>query len=205
MTESPAKWWTDLTIENVDWRSADPLSNAFVDALLLSLIRAHPMQSGGDKNELERLRDAKEAVFGIKPRDDLKSSRDIPLLELMAHEYISDRGGAQFRRESGEIVWGEHDSKLCRGIKTLARDVVQNLKKEGRHFDPMIEEESVVSRLARKFKAQQDDLIEQVVITQGVETGYMLKWIEEARDFFGPFAIPVAAPDDPARDLKRLF
>ena len=76
----------DLTIDHYDWREADPLSNAFVDLFLLSLIRAHPMQSGQEKNDLERLRYAKEFLFGIKPTDDRKTSRDFPLLVEMARE-----------------------------------------------------------------------------------------------------------------------
>ena len=205
MTDEPAKFWEGLTIENYDWREADQLSLAFVDLFLLSLIRAHPIQTGKEYSDFERLRDAKKALFGIKPKDDLKESRDFPILVDMAREYISDRGGAEYIQQENRISWGDHDDAACRGIKPLARDVVQRLKEQGEKFDPMVEEESVVARLARKFRKHQNDLVVQVVIHGNLETGFMVGWIDQARDLFGPFMIPVADAGDPVRDLKTLF
>lgn len=205
MTEKASKWWEGITIENYDWRDSDPLSNAFVDLFLLSLIRAHPMQTGKEKHDLERLRDAKESLFGIKPRDDLKASRDFPLLVELAREYILDRGGAEYIHKESRIAWGDHDEATCRGIKPLARDLIHRLKQQGEKFDPMVEEESVVARLARKFRKHQDDLIAQVVIHGDIETDFMVGWVNQAKDLFGPFMIPVADANDPVRDLKYLF
>lgn len=39
--DGSSTWWKDLTIENLDWRDTSPLAAGFVDAMLLSLIRAH--------------------------------------------------------------------------------------------------------------------------------------------------------------------
>ncbi len=203
--DGSSAWWNDLTIDNTDWRDTSPLAAAFVDAMLLSLIRAHPMQAGKSASELERLRDAKEALFGIKPSDDRKAKRDIPLLVVMARGFIADRNGAKLDPDNGDIVWGNHDPKSCRALKPLARDVIAIAKATGQDFDPMIEEDSVVKRLARKFSAQQQDLLRQVVLLDGVETGYLIDWITQVRDILGPVGIPVQIPKDPARDMKYLF
>jgi hypothetical protein len=205
MTDKESKWWEDITIENYDWRDADPLSNAFVDIFLLALIRAHPMQNLKQKDELERLRYAKEALFGIKPKDDRKTLKDIPFLVEMARGYISDRRGAKYLRDKNEIIWGDFEEKSCRGVKTIARNVYDNFIQEGRSFNSIATEESVINRMARKFRKEQDDLILQVATHGNVEDGYMIEWINQARDFFGPFSIPVADADDPVRDLKCLF
>lgn len=205
MSNSDSSWFDDVTIDNVDWRDVSPLSNAFVDTLLLALIRAHPMQSGKAVNELERLRDAKKALFGIKPKDDLKTIRDFPLLAEMAREYIADRGGATYQMDDNKVVWGDHIASNCRGVKTLARDVIHEREELGEEFSAMVEEDSVINRLARKFRAQCDDLVKQVAIYDGVETGHDLGWLQQARSLFGPFMIPVAEPVEPVRDMKHLF
>jgi hypothetical protein len=192
-----------LTIDNYDWREGSPLANAFIDQLLLSLIRAHPSQSPGGRSELERLRDAKEAVFGIKPRDDMKVSRDFPLLAQMAKEYVSDRGGG--RLVAGEIEWGQPTRTPPRGIKELARSAISKFREQGREFNDIATDESVEARLARKFKNNKDELVLQEVTNGGIEVAAMQEWHEEVQLLFAPFLIPVAAPDDPVRDLKQLF
>lgn len=198
------QWWHELTIENVDWRENSPLANAFSDFLLLSLIRAHPMQVG-EKPDLERLRDAKEAVFGIKPRDDLKAIRDLPFLAVMAREYIADRGGAEFLGDSGELRWGDHDPKLLRGTKELARHAITQAKARGEVFGVMVMEDSIIHRLARKFKAQQEDLIKEVAAQSGIETGYIFDWLMQVQAILGPVGIPMLLPEDLVRDMKFLF
>jgi hypothetical protein len=204
MAEKTGRWLGE-TIEDYDWRESSPLSNAFIDLLLLALIRAHPMQVETDRDDFERLRDAKEAVFGIKPSDDRKTRRDIPYLILMAKEYIADRGGGTFQLSDNRVTWGDFDSSRCRGDKTLARDVIRSLKNNGVEFDPMVEESSVISRLARKFKEEKERLVIQVVIHGDIEESFMVGWIDRARELFGPFSIPVSEDTKPARDLKYLF
>ncbi|WP_282027621.1 hypothetical protein [Ruegeria faecimaris] len=203
--DSSSTWWNDLTIDNTDWRDTSPLAAAFVDAMLLSLIRAHPMQVGKDASELERLRDAKEALFGIKPSDDRKAKRDIPLLVIMAQGFISDRNGAKLDPKNGDIIWGDHDPKSCRKLKPLARDSIKAAKASGHDFDPMVEEDSVAKRLVRKFSDRKQDLLRQVVLLDGVETGYLIDWITQVRDILGPVGIPAEIPKDPVRDMKYLF
>jgi hypothetical protein len=195
--------WQCLTIDNYDWREGSPLANAFIDQLLLWLIRAHPSQSGRERTELERLRDAKEAVFGIKPRDDVRVSRDFPMLTQMAKEYVSDRGGG--RMVSGTIEWGQPTRTPPRGIKALADCVISKFRDQGREFNDIATDESVKSRLARKFKNDKDDLVLQVITGGGIEVAIMHEWHEKVQILFGPFLIPVAAPEDPVRDLKKLF
>ncbi len=203
MQEKGEEIWHGLTIENDDWRKSSPLANAFIDQLLLSLIRAHPPQSGGKRTELERLRDAKEAVFGIKPRDDMKVSRDFPMLAQMAKEYVADRGGG--RLVSGTIEWGQPTRSPPRGIKELARHVISKFREQGSKFNDIATDESIESRLARKFKTDKDDLVLQEITNEGIEVAIMHEWHEKVRLLFGPFMIPIAAPEDPVRDLKQLF
>lgn len=203
MHEKDEEIWHGLTIENHDWREGSPLANAFIDQLLLSLIRAHPSQSGGERTELERLRDAKEAVFGIKPRDDRKVSRDFPMLAEMAKEYVADRGGG--RLVSGTIEWGQPTRTPPRGIKELARDVISKFREQGRKFNDIATADSVEARLARKFKKDQDNLVLQEITDGGIEVAIMHEWHDNVQRLFGPFLIPVAAPKDPVRDLKQLF
>ncbi|CUH45458.1 hypothetical protein [Ruegeria atlantica] len=206
MTDDGAStWWKDLTIENCDWRDNSPLAAGFADAMLLSLIRAHPMQSGKTKDDYERLKDAKLAIFGMKPRDDRRDKRDIPLLVVMAREYAADRNGAKLDAENGDIVWGDHDPKSCRFLKPLARDVIRIAKNNGHGFSPMVEPDSVVKRLVRKFSAQKQDLLKQVILLDGVETGYLIDWVTQIRNILGPVGIPAQIPKDPARDMKYLL
>jgi hypothetical protein len=203
--DGSSTWWKDLTIENLDWRDTSPLAAGFVDAMLLSLIRAHPMQVERGASELDRLRDAKESLFGIKPSDDLKAKRDIPLLVVMAREFIADRNGANFDTNSGDIVWGDHDPKSCRALKPLARDAIRIAEDNGNDFSPMVDPDSVAKRLVRKFSAQKQDFLRQVILLDGVETGYLIDWIAQIRDILGPVGIPAQLPTDPVRDMKYLF
>jgi hypothetical protein len=194
---------SDLTIHNYDWREGSPLANAFVDQFLLSLIRAHPMQGTVERSELARLRDAKQSVFGIKPHDDLKVSKDLPMLQQMAREYVGDRGGGKFL--SGKIEWGSPRRVPLRGIKRLAREVISQFREHGHNFSVMVTGASIESRLARKFNENKDELLAQVVTYGGLEVDVMSGWHEKVQLLFGPFLIPVAAPDDPVQDLKKLF
>lgn len=203
MQEKGEEIWHGLTIENDDWRKSSPLANAFIDQLLLSLIRAHPSQSGRERTELVRLRDAKEAVFGIKPRDDVRASRDFPLLSQMAKEYVADRGGG--RLVAGTVEWGQPERTPPRGIKELARQVISMFRQQGSKFNDIATNESVESRLAKKFKKDKDDLVLQEITEGGIEVAIMHEWHQKVQLLFGPFMIPIAPLEDPVRDLKQLF
>ena len=123
----------------------------------------------------------------------------------MAREFISDRNGAKLDTDNGDIVWGDHDPKSCRKLQPLARDVIRTAKDNGHGFEPMVEEDSVAKRLVRKFSAQKQDLIRQVILLDGVETTHLIDWITQVRDILGPVGIPAQIPEDPERDMKYLF
>jgi hypothetical protein len=201
MSNSPQEddWWVNEHIDNYDWREST-LSNAFVDAMLRSFIRAHPPQkSKKDQDENTRLRDAREAVFGIAPRGHLKMKHDVPELIEMARQYTFDRGGNVELDDGGSLIWGTFDQKNCRSHDALAAHALTKKSESGGPTE-VAAPQSSVDRLASKFESDLKNLI--LTAKYQEEADILITKLKDLRLLLGPTGIPMALPDDPVRDLK---
>ena len=98
-------------------------ATAVVDALLLSIIRAHP-DAAKSRNAYQRLNEAKSALFGVAAPRGRKPDDDLPELMHMAAAYISERGkpeiGVDYTPE-----WPDERDHFCRPAQTLARAAIR--------------------------------------------------------------------------------
>ncbi|NOC84535.1 hypothetical protein [Ruegeria sp. HKCCD6428] len=201
-TADTNEWWINEDIENYDWRYS-PLSNAFADALLLSFIRAHPPQKPKKgQSEGTRLRDAREAVFGIAPRGYMRTMNDVPELLEMARQYIHDRGGQVDVDSDGNLVWGETDWTGCRSHDELAEHALERKKLAGGPKE-IAAPQSRIDRLAAKFEGDLKNLI--LTARYQEEAAILISKLKDLRSLLGPTGIPMQLPADPMRDLKAPF
>ncbi|MCV2881884.1 hypothetical protein [Actibacterium sp. XHP0104] len=194
-------WWVlSKHVDEHDWRGS-VLSNAFVDAMLLAFIRAHPlMEKGGNISEADRLRDARRALFGIPAGTRNKYYADYAALRDMALGYVADR--------SGEIPADEHGTYVCqpeeidcRSLKDLALGALEKgLANGGRKEIGTCE--SSVKRLSRKFVSEFDELIRFAEDDSGVKL--ITDKTRQLQVLLGPTSVPMSLTSDFIRDLKGI-
>ena len=203
MIDSPKEddWWVLSNHVDVhDWRES-VLSNAFVDAMLLAFIRAHPlMEKDGSVNELDRVRDARLALFGIPAGTRNKYYADYAALSDMAKGYVADRSGEIPSDEHGTFIY-EPEKTGCRTLKDLALVALENGLANGGRKE-IGTRESSVKRLSRKFAKQFDELIRFAEDDSGAQL--IAEKTRQLQVLLGPTSIPMSLTSDFIRDLKEV-
>lgn len=193
-------WWINEDIEQYDWRQS-PLTNAFVDALLLAFIRAHPLQkTKAGLDEKQRLKNAREALFGLAPAGHLRTKHDVPELLMMARLYLADRGGIEEFDEDGNPVWAPHDPNKCRSHEELAALAIKEKYRLGAPKE-IAAPTNVEDRLCGKFEEQMQELLLSAHYVGDAE--FLVELLTDIRRLLGRTQIPMKLPEDPMRDLKR--
>ncbi|TMV12605.1 hypothetical protein [Arenibacterium halophilum] len=195
------EWWVlSNHVDEHDWRGS-VLSNAFVDAMLLAFIRAHPlMEEDTGLGEAERLRDARLALFGIPAGTRNKYYADYAALHDMALGYLEDRSGEIPADETGTYLY-EPKRTGCRSLKGLALDALEKgLANRGATEIGTLE--SSVKRLSRKFVGEFDELIRFAEDNSGVQL--IAEKTRQLQVLLGPTSVPMSLVSDFTRDLKGV-
>jgi hypothetical protein len=194
-------WWVlSNHVDEHDWRGS-VLSNAFVDAMLLAFIRAHPlMEKGGSVCEADRLRDARFALFGIPAGTRNKYYSDYAALRDMAQGYVADRSGEIPADEEGTFVC-ELEKNGCRTLKGLALAALDGGLANGSRKE-IGTSESSVKRLSRKFVKDFDEIIRFAEDDSGVQL--IAEKIRQLQVLLGPTSVPMSLVSDLTRDLKDV-
>lgn len=172
-------------------------ATAIVDALLLSIIRAHPNDAKG-RDAYRRLNEAKGALFGIKAQRGRKPDDDLPELMYMAEAYIGERGqpdiGADYSPE-----WPDGCDEFCRPAQTLARAAIRAREETEPGYSPHSEEK--MRNLQQKFSRNIDDWLKMSHGQNGLpESVFHLK-VRELAELLEPLGIAVTMPAS-LRDVK---
>lgn len=203
MSKSPRddEWWVlSDHVDELEWRDSI-LTNAFVDAMLLSFIRAHPRMDGdGGVSEADRLRDARLALFGIPAGTRNKYYADYAALVGMAQGYLADRSGRIPVDENGAYIC-EPEKPDCTTIKDLALDALNKGLSNGGRTE-IGTRESSTKRLSRKFVKDFDELIRFAEDDSGVHL--IAEKVRQLKILLGPTSIPMSLSSDFIRDLKDV-
>jgi len=203
MIDSPKDddWWVlSNHVDEHDWRES-VLSNAFVDAMLLAFIRAHPLiEKDGSVSEADRVRDARLALFGIPAGTRNKYYCDYAALSDMAQGYVADRSGEIPSDEHGTFIY-EPETTGCRTLKDLALVALENGLANGGRKE-IGTRESSVKRLSRKFAKKFDELIRFAEDDGGVQL--IAEKTRQLQVLLGPTSVPMCLTSDFIRDLKGV-
>lgn len=200
-TPNDDDWWVlSNHVDEHDWRGS-VLSNAFVDAMLLAFIRAHPpMEKGVSVSDADRLRDARLALFGIPAGTRNKYYADYAALSDMAQGYVADRSGEIPTDEQGAFVC-EPEKTGCRTLKDLALGALEKGLANGGRKE-IGTRESSVKRLSRKFVGEFDELIRFAEDDSGVKL--IADKTRQLQMLLGPTSVPMSLTSDFVRDLKGV-
>lgn len=203
MSNSPKDedWWVlSNHVDEHDWRGS-VLTNAFVDAMLLAFIRAHPLiKEDNSVDEADRLRDARLALFGIPAGTRNKYYADYAALRDMAQGYYADRR-EEIPVDDVKRYICEPEKTGCRTLKDLALVALdKGLANGGRK--EIGTRESSVKRLSRKFVKEFDELIRFVQDDGGVKM--ITEKTRQLQILLGPTSLPMTLPSDFIRDFKAL-
>jgi hypothetical protein len=203
MIDSPKDddWWVlSSHVDEHDWRGS-VLTNAFVDAMLLAFIRAHPlMENSGNVSEADRLRDVRLAIFGIPAGTRNKYYADNAALRDMAKGYVADRSGEIPADERGTFIY-EPEKTGCRTLKNLALGALKRGLANGGRTE-IGTGESSVKRLSRKFVREFDELIRFAEDDSGVHL--IAEKTRQLQVLLGPTSLPMSFTSDFIRDLKEV-
>jgi hypothetical protein len=171
---------------------------AIVDALLLSLIRAHPNDAKG-RDTYRRLNEAKSALFGIKAQRGRRPDDDLPELMHMADAYIAEHGkpeiGADYTPQ-----WPDGCGDFCRPAQTLARAAIRARQRAEPGYAPHSEEK--MRNLQQKFSRNIGEWLKLSHGQDGLpETVFRLK-VRELAELLEPLGIAVKTPSEPLRDIN---
>jgi len=173
-------------------------ATAIVDALLLSIIRAHP-DTAKSRNSYQRLNEAKSALFGVAAQRGRQPDDDLPELMHMAAEYISERGtpevGADYTPE-----WPDEGDHFCRPAQTLARAAIRARER----FEPnyVAHSDEKMRNLQQKFSRNIGDWLKLSYGQDGLmESVFRLK-VQELAELLAPLGIRVDVSSDTRRDAK---
>ncbi len=172
-------------------------ATAIVDALLLSIIRAHPRE-GKEWEEYKRLNAARKALFGVDAPRGRKYDDDLPELMYMAETYIAERGKPEM---SGDYTpeWPDGCDEFCRPAQTLARAAIRAREEAEPGNTPHSEEK--MRNLQQKFSRNIDDWLKMSHGQDGLpESVFRLK-VRELAELLEPLGIAVTMPT-PLRDIK---
>lgn len=172
-------------------------ATAIVDALLLSIIRAHP-RKGKDWEEYKRLNAARKALFGVDAPRGRKYDDDLPELMYMAETYIAERGqpdiGADYSPE-----WPDGCDEFCRPAQTLARAAIRASEKTEPGYT--LHSEEKMRNLQQKFSRNIDDWLKMSHGQNDLpESVFQLK-VRELAEMLEPLGIAVTMPTS-LRDIK---
>ena len=173
-------------------------ATAIVDALLLSIIRAHPSDAKG-RDTYRRLNEAKSALFGIKAQRGRKPDDDLPELMHMAAAYIAERGTPELGADYS-LEWPDGCESFCRPAQTLARAAIRAREDAEPGYTPHSDEK--MRNLQQKFSRNIGDWLK---LSHGQdslpETVFRLK-VRELAELLLPLGIAVEMPAEPLRDIK---
>lgn len=171
---------------------------AIVDALLLSIIRAHPREGKGWE-EYERLNAAKKALFGVDAPRGRKRDDDLQELIYMAETYIAERGKPEMR-DDYTPEWPDGCDEFCRPAQTLARAAIRAREEVEPGYAPHSDEK--MRNLQQKFSRNIDDWLKMSHGQDGLpESVFHLK-VRELAELLEPLGIAVIMPAAPMRDIK---
>lgn len=173
-------------------------ATAIVDALLLSIIRAHP-DTAKSRNFYQRLNEAKSALFGVAVQRGRQPDDDLPELMHMAAEYISERGtpevGADYTPE-----WPDEGDHFCRPAQTLARAAIRARERSEPNYVAHSDEK--MRNLQQKFSRNIGDWLKLSFGQDGLmESVFRLK-VQELAELLAPLGIRVDVSSDTRRDAK---
>lgn len=183
--------------ENVSPEAA----TAVIDALLLSIIRAYP-DDAKERENYQRLNEAKSALFGIRGQRGRKPDDDLPELIAMADTYIAERGAPEIGQDYAPM-WPDGCEPFCRPAQTLARAAVRARQETEPGYVPHSEEK--IRNLQQKFSRNLGEWLKMSYGQEGMaESVFRLK-VRELAELLEPLGIAVTMPDAPLRDANSAI
>lgn len=173
-------------------------ATALVDALLLSIIRAHP-DTAKSRNTYQRLNEAKSALFGVAAQRGRKPDDDLPELMHMAAAYIAERGDPELGAEYS-LEWPDELDQFCRPAHTLARAAVRAREEAEPGYAPHSDEK--MRNLQQKFSRNIGDWLKLSYGREGLMDSVFRMKIRELAELLAPLGIRVDTEANPLRDVK---
>ncbi|MEM7747198.1 MAG: hypothetical protein AAF346_03035 [Pseudomonadota bacterium] len=176
-------------------------ATAILDALLLSVIHAHP-DTAKFRSPYQRLNEAKSALFGIGAPRGRKPDDDLQELMYMAAEYIADRGtpeiGADYKPE-----WSDELDHFCRPAQALAREAIRAREESDPSYVAHSEEK--MRNLQQKFSRHIGDWLKLSYAHGGLKESVFQLKVQELAELLSPLGIRVDVSSDLRRDAKSVI
>lgn len=173
-------------------------ATAIVDALLLSLIRAHP-RDGAGWEEYKRLNEAKKALFGVNGPRGRKPDDDLPELIYMAETYIAERGKPEIAADYTP-EWPDGCNEFFSPPQTLARAAIRFRQEIEPDYTPHSDEK--VRNLQQKFSRDIGDWLKMSHGQDGMLESVFSMKVRELAELLAPLGITVKMPTTPLLDTK---
>lgn len=176
-------------------------ATAVVDALLLSIIHAHP-DTAKARNAYQRLNEAKSALFGVAAPRGRKPDHDLPELMHMASAYISERGAPELGADYS-LEWPDEFDQFCRPAQTLARAAIRAREEAEPGYAPHSDEK--MRNLQQKFSQNIGDWLKLSYGREGLMDSVFRVKIRELAELLAPLGIRVDTEANPLRDVKSTI
>ena len=173
-------------------------ATAVVDALLLSIIRAHP-DTAKPRNTYQRLNEAKRALFGVAAQRGRKPDDDLPELMHMAATYIAERGDPELG-DDYSLEWPDELDQFCRPAQTLARAAIRAREEAEPGYAAHSDEK--MRNLQQKFSRNIGDWLTLSYGREGLMDSVFRVKIRELAELLAPLGIRVDTEANPLRDVK---